>query len=131
MKYLLDTHVVLWLAENSPMLSDVAKTIILDETNEKYVSIVSCWEVSIKLSLGKLDLLGGTSEFFRIIHENGLGLLQVTEEQLIVLESLPFHHRDPFDRLLAATAIADRLILLSGDSQLSAYASEKLLIELF
>lgn len=53
MKYLLDTHIVLWLAENSPKLSNTAKTIVLDEANEKYVSIASCWEVSIKLSLNK------------------------------------------------------------------------------
>ena len=128
MKYLLDTHVVLWLAENSPKLSDAAKAIILNEANEIHVSIASCWEVSIKLSLGKLVLIGGTSEFFQIVHENGLKLLQITEEHLIVFEDLPFHHRDPFDRLLVATAITDSLILLSDDSQLSAYADEKLLV---
>ena len=122
MKYLLDTHIVLWFAENSPKLSDSAKSIILNETNEKYVSIVSCWEVSIKLSLGKLDLSGGTREYFRIIQKNGFGLLQVMEGYLVVLEVLPFHHRDPFDRLLISTAIANNLVLLSDDAQLLAYA---------
>ena len=126
MKFLLDTHIVLWLAENSPKLSDEAKSIILNESNEKYVSIASCWEVSIKLSLGKLELSGGTSEFFRIIRENGFGLLQVVEEYLVILEALPFHHRDPFDRMLAATAITDGLTLLTDDSQLQAYAGEGL-----
>lgn len=128
MKYLLDTHIVLWLAENSPKLSETAKAIILDEANEKYVSIASCWEVSIKFSLGRLDLSGGTHEFFRIVEENGFGLLQVVEEHLTVLETLPFHHRDPFDRLLAATAIAENLALLTDDCQLLAYSGEKLLI---
>ena len=126
MKYLLDTHIVLWLAENSPKLSGAAKTIILNEANEKYVSIASCWEVSVKLSINKLELSGGTSEFFRIIRINGFGLLQVLEEDLIVLETLPFHHRDPFDRLLIATAIANKLILVTDDFQLPAYAGEKL-----
>ena len=126
MKFLLDTHIVLWLAENSPKLSDEAKGIILNESNEKYVSIASCWEVSIKLSLGKLELSGGTSEFFRIIRENGFGLLQVVEEYLVILEALPFHHRDPFDRMLAATAITDGLTLLTDDSQLQVYAGEGL-----
>jgi PIN domain nuclease of toxin-antitoxin system len=128
MKYLLDTHIVLWLAENSPKLSDKAKAIILDEANEKYVSIVSCWEVSIKLSLKKLDLVGGTREFFHIINENGLKLLQVEEEYLTYLETLPFHHRDPFDRLIVATATSEKLVLLTDDAQLSAYAGSELQI---
>ena len=128
MKYLLDTHIVLWLAENSPNLSTAAKDIILDETNEKLVSIASCWEVSIKLSLNKLVLEGGSAEFFRIIKENGFGLLQAMEEHMIVLETLPFHHRDPFDRLLVATVMAENLILFSDNSQLIAYAGEKLIV---
>jgi len=126
MKYLLDTHIILWLAENSPKLSDTAKAIILDDANDIYVSIASCWEVSIKLSINRLDLAGGTAEFFRMIRENGFGVLNTSEEHLVVLETLPFHHRDPFDRLLVATAIADSLILLSDDAQLVAYAGEKL-----
>ena len=128
MRYLLDTHIVLWLAENSPKLSNAAKAIILDDTNELFVSVASCWEVSIKLNLGKLNLNGGTKEFFRIIHNNGFTLQQVTEECLVVLETLPFYHRDPFDRLLISTAIASNLVLISDDSQLLTYAGEKLQI---
>ena len=128
MRYLLDTHIVLWLAENSPKLPKTAISIILDDANEKYVSIASCWEVSIKLSLGKLNLSGGTSEFFRIIKENGFKLLGITEEYLKVLETMPFHHLDPFDRLLISTALANDLVLLSDDSQLQAYSSEALQI---
>jgi len=128
MKYLLDTHMILWLAENSPRLSDTAKEIILDETNEKYVSIASCWEVSIKLSLNKLGLEGGTREFFHIIRENGLKLLQVEEDYLASLEALPFHHRDPFDRLIVVTATSENLILLTDDPQLLSYAGDDLRI---
>ncbi|MCL2270731.1 MAG: type II toxin-antitoxin system VapC family toxin [Treponema sp.] len=65
MKYLLDTHVVLWTAENSPLLPDRVKTIILDKDTEKYVSIVSAWEIAIKLGTHKLHLDGGLPEFFR------------------------------------------------------------------
>jgi PIN domain nuclease of toxin-antitoxin system len=128
MKYLLDTHIVLWLAENSPKLSNTAKAIILDETSEKFVSIASCWEVSIKLSLNKLDLVGGTREFFHIIRENGLKLLQVEEDYLTSLEILPFHHRYPFDRLIIVTAISENLVLLTDDSQLLDYAGADLQI---
>ena len=126
MKCLLDTHIILWLAENSPKLSSAIKDIILDEANTKYVSVASCWEVSIKLSLNKLNLVGGTSEFYRIIQENGFELLNVSEEHLIVLETLTFHHRDPFDRILVATASADNLVLLTDDAHIMAYAGEKL-----
>jgi PIN domain nuclease of toxin-antitoxin system len=128
MKYLLDTHIILWLAENSPKLSSSAKAIILDEANKKYVSIASCWEVSIKLSLNKLDLVGGTREFFHIIRENGLILLQVEEDYLSTLENLPYHHRDPFDRLIVVTAISEKLVLLTDDSQLLDYAGVDLQI---
>ena len=128
MKYPLDTHIVLWLAENSPKLSDTAKAIILNEANEKYVSIASCWEVSIKLSLHKLGLVGGTRELFHIIRENGLKLLQVEEKYLSSLETLPFYHRDPFDRLIVATAISESLVLLTDDSQLLDYAGSNLQI---
>ena len=128
MRYLLDTHIVLWLAENSPNLSDAVKTILLDENNEKYVCVASCWEVSIKLSLKKLGLEGGTNEFYRIIQENGLEILQITAEHLAVLETLPFHHRDPFDRLLVSTAIADNLVLITADTQMMAYAGDNLRI---
>ena len=130
MNYLLDTHLILWLAENSTKLSDIAKAIILNETNKLHVSVASCWEVSIKLSLGKLDIVGGTNEFFRILESNGFSILDITEEQLCVLESLPYHHRDPFDRLLVATAIADDLTLLTDDKQLLAYAGNALKIVL-
>ena len=128
MKYLLDTQMILWLAENSPKLSDMAKIIILDETNEKYVSIASCWEVSIKLSLNKLYLVGGTREFFRIIRENGLKLLQIEEDYLASLERMPFYHKDPFDRMIIATATSENLVLLTDDSQLLAYAGADLQI---
>ena len=69
MKYLLDTHVVLWMAQNSPLLSLAAKKAILDKQSQKYVSIVSAWEVAIKLGTGKLRLEGGLDEFFRIIND--------------------------------------------------------------
>ena len=128
MKYLLDTHIVLWLAENSPRLSDEAKAILLDESKAKAVSIASCWEVSIKLSLGKLDLDGGTREFFHILRENGFKLLQVEEEYLASLETLSFYHRDPFDRLIIASAISENMTLLTDDFQFLHYVGEGLRI---
>ena len=90
MKYLLDTHVILWLATNSPFLSETVKRAILDNNNEKYVSIVSAWEVAIKLGTQKLQLEGGLAEFFRMIDENGFFLLGIEREYVHYVQSLPF-----------------------------------------
>ena len=121
MKYLLDTHVVLWAAENSPLLTDKAKTAILDEHAEKYVSIVSAWEVAIKLGTKKLHLDGGLPEFFRMIDDNGFITLSVEREYLRLIPSLPDYHKDPFDRLLVATAIAEEMALITIDENIHKY----------
>ena len=85
MKYLLDTHVVLWLAENSLMLSEKAKNIILNINTEKYVSIASAWEVAIKLGTDKLNLDGGLPEFFKIIDENDGGACNLIIDNNIII----------------------------------------------
>lgn len=121
MKYLLDTHVILWMAENSPMLSDAAKQAILDKHSLKFVSIVSAWEVAIKLTTGKLRLEGGLEEFFHIIDENGLQVLGVERAYLQKIQTLPFFHKDPFDRLLIATAIIENMTFISVDENVPKY----------
>jgi len=121
MKYLLDTHVVLWMAENSPMLSDAAKLAILDKHSLKFVSIVSAWEVAIKLTTGKLRLEGGLEEFFHIMDENGLQVLGIERAYLQKIQTLPFFHKDPFDRLLIATAIIENMTLISVDENMPKY----------
>lgn len=122
MKCLLDTHVVLWVAENSPMLSDIAKAAILDEDNEKYVSLASAWEIAIKLGTSKLRLDGGLPEFFRMIDENGFHTLALKREYLLNVSRLPDHHKDPFDRLLVATAITEGLTLITIDENIHKYS---------
>jgi len=121
MKYLLDTHVVLWAAENSPLLTDKAKTAILDRRAEKYVSIVSAWEVAIKLGTHKLRLDGGLPEFFRMIDDNGFIPLSVEREYLQIIPHLPYHHKDPFDRLLVATAMTENMTLVTVDDNIHRY----------
>jgi len=121
MKYILDTHVVLWTANNSPLLSDMAKTAILDETTEKYVSIISAWEVAIKLGTSKLQLNGGLTEFFRMIDENGFLTLPVEREYLRQIPHLPDYHKDPFDRLIVATAIVEDMMLITADENIYKY----------
>ena len=121
MDYLLDTHTVLWLAENASQLSDTAKQAIFDTDKKKYVSIASAWEVAIKCSLGKLEIEGGTNEFFRILDENGFILLPVEREYVECVQSLPFIHRDPFDRMIIASALSERLCLVTADESIHAY----------
>ena len=121
MKYLLDTHVILWLATNSPFLSETVKRAILDNNNEKYVSIVSAWEVAIKLGTQKLQLDGGLAEFFRMIDVNGFLLLGIEREYLQYVQTLAFFHKDPFDRLLIATANVENLTLISIDDNIQKY----------
>ena len=121
MKYLLDTHVVLWTAENSPLLSDRAKAAILDANAEKFISIASVWEVAIKLGNHKLQLDGGLPEFFRIIDNNGFFTLPVEREYLRLIPHLTDFHKDPFDRLLVATAITEEMTMITIDENIQKY----------
>jgi len=121
MKFLLDTHVVLWIAENSPKLTGRVKDVVLNRTAEKFVSIASAWEVAIKLGTKKLHLTGGLPEFFRMIDDNGFHTLTVEREYLREIPTLPDYHRDPFDRLLIATALAENLTILTADENIHKY----------
>jgi PIN domain nuclease of toxin-antitoxin system len=121
MKYLLDTHTVIWLAVEPSALSKTADYAIFDSGDESFVSIASAWEVAIKIGTGKLRLIGGVSEFFKIISENGFGLLPITEDHIKTLESLPRIHKDPFDRLLVSTALVEDLTLVTADENVRKY----------
>jgi len=121
MKLLLDTHIVLWFLNDAQKLSNTALNSILDTVNEKYVSIASAWELAVKISLGKLSIEGGTEAFFKAIDENGFELLPIKKEHLKKLESMPFIHRDPFDRILIASASAEGINLVSADKSIHLY----------
>jgi len=103
MRLLLDTHTFLWFIMGSPNLSPRARTLIEDGSNEGFLSVASLWEIAIKSSLGKLTL---SAPFDALIPQqlalNGIELLAVEVSPAALVSSLPFHHRDPFDRMLAA-----------------------------
>ena len=92
-----------------------------DETNEKFVSIVSVWEVAIKLSKDNFHLEGGLKEFLLMIRSNDVPLLPIKEEYLYYIPDMPKLHKDPFDRLLIATAKAENMILVTADENIHKY----------
>ena len=124
MNYLLDTHTVLWHAENSVKLSENARNALSDTEGHWFVSTASAWEVAIKVSLGKMKFDGGVSEFFRMIEENGFIVLPVRRKHVELVETLPFHHRDPFDRMLVATAIFEKMRIVTADANVRLYAAD-------
>ena len=120
-KLLLDTQVVLWIAENSATLTNKAIAAVLDKTADKFVSIASAWEVAIKLGTKKLGLDGGLPEFFRMVDENGFMLLPIERAYLRQLSALPDCHKDPFDSLLLATATYEKMTLFTADENFHKY----------
>jgi PIN domain nuclease of toxin-antitoxin system len=118
MKLLLDTHTILWFLGDVEKLSEAALSAILDPENEKYVSIASAWELVIKISLGKLSFEGGIANFFMTVEENDFEILPIKGEYIKQLEELPFHHRDPFDKMLIALATVERMCLISIDKKI-------------
>lgn len=124
---LLDTHAMLWFFWDDPLLSLRAKSLIEDPNNRKLVSIASCWEIAIKCGLGKLKL-GSPSQAF-LSHEiarNNFELLPISLIHATSVESLPLHQKDPFDRLLIAQALAERISVISADAMFDNYGVSRL-----
>lgn len=122
MKYLLDTHTLLWFLIGDEKLSDKARRLIDNQRNEKFLSTVSLWEIAIKVSLGNLVLDKPFEKLFpEQLHFNRIEILDITVDSLIKLTSLPFHHRDPFDRLIIAQAFVEQLPIIGADTAFDAY----------
>ena len=103
MNLLLDTHALIWFCEGNPALSAAARAAMEDEANERYVSHATAWEVAIKVGLGKLKLQVPYEHMFPgVVTANGFGILIPDFRHYQAILALPFHHRDPFDRLLIA-----------------------------
>jgi PIN domain nuclease of toxin-antitoxin system len=127
MTLLLDTHTLLWFLTNDPSLSVRARSAIEDPANGAHISAASLWEVAIKTALGKLKLPAPYADIFpRQLETNGFGLLPIAPAHCAVLLTLPFHHRDPFDRLLLAQAKAEGMTLVTDDGQFAPYGVQLL-----
>jgi len=127
MRLLLDTHTLLWWVEDEPLLSPKARAAIGDENNECFVSLVSAWEMAIKVNLEKLRLSIPVLEYFQQhLPANNFKQLHISLEHVSRVQHLPLHHRDPFDRLLIAQAHQEGLVMVSADAVFSGYGIERI-----
>ena len=119
MRLLLDTHALLWSLDGDERLGPIARSLLADRANDVLVSMASLWEIPLKTQAGKLDAdVQGISD---TLGRNGVILLGVSVAHLTALTSLPRHHKDPFDHLLIAQAIAEDATLMSEDRWMPSY----------
>lgn len=122
MRLLLDTHTFLWYVDDNPKLSAVAKAAISVPSAEVFISPASYWEIAIKVSTGKHILNRPYLDFIEDhVKRNGFVVLPIEPRHTAVLIGLPFHHKDPFDRLLVAQAIAENIPIVTCDADLAHY----------
>jgi PIN domain nuclease of toxin-antitoxin system len=127
MKVLLDTHAFLWLISGDDRLSKTAKKTFLEPGNILFFSAASLWEICIKISLGKLSLKSGWLQTVQDeMKINAILWLSIEMPHCVELSHLPFHHRDPFDRMLVAQAMVEDMQLLSRDNRLSSYGIKRI-----
>jgi len=124
--YLLDTHTAIWYFTSDERLSNTARRIIIDSSNPIYLSMASIWELSIKIGLGKMQFKGKTAGFVRSAEEDNFTILPIKTSHIFALENLPMIHRDPFDRLITAAAIAEEMILITTDENIAKYEVSKI-----
>jgi PIN domain nuclease of toxin-antitoxin system len=122
-KLLLDTHTLLWFIEGNPLLSANAASLIAEPFNEVFVSDVSFFEIAIKIKIGKLSIQGDLSAIIYQVVSDDISILSIQHKHLLTYPSIPLFpdHRDPFDRLLIATAHCEGLSIITADEKLSYY----------
>lgn len=122
MRLLLDTHAFLWWIIDDPRLSGTARRLVGDPANEVLFSAASAWEIAVKTALGRLTLPQRPERYIpRQLEVNGFQPLPIRVEHALRVHALPDHHRDPFDRLLIAQAMVDRLTIVTADAQIAKY----------
>ncbi len=126
MTILLDTHTLLWAYWGDPQMSAAVIRLISDPANHILVSPASHWEIAIKMKTGKLILRESLLDFVHhAIFDNGFMILPIEPKHTAFVATLPFHHKDPFDRLLVAQALAEGIPLVSADATLDQYGVQR------
>ena len=121
MQHIIDTHTFLWFGDRSDKLPVSVRDFIIDSNNATQISIASFWEIGIKSSTGKLPLTTSLIGLQAIAERQSIEILPITVEAISLIQQMPFHHKDPFDRIIAATALLTGSILLSADTVFDAY----------
>lgn len=121
MNLILDTHIAIWFVTDSDQLPESEKHLIEKPGNRCFVSMATLWEMGIKYSLGKLYLKTDLKKIFELFTDSGYILMPITPEHILTNASLPFHHRDPFDRLIIAQAKREGFSLISKDREFEKY----------
>jgi len=121
MNFLLDTHTFIWFINGDRSLPDKSVRQIKNIENQCFLSIASGWEIAIKMKLGKLQLSSDFDKITDICLQNEIELLPITFEHILENNKLDFHHRDPFDRLIIAQAIVEKLTILTKDENFKLY----------
>jgi PIN domain nuclease of toxin-antitoxin system len=125
MNYLLDTHVFIWMDSDPSLLSASVEGLLKDKQNAVYISVVSVWEMQIKVQIGKLTLSAPVEKLVQEQRDNNdLNILPVTLAHALKVGDLPLHHKDPFDRLLVAQAIVEDFTLITKEPILSQYEAK-------
>lgn len=125
MEYLLDTHALIWWFEGSPRLSRRASSLLASPANDVLISASVGWELAIKVNIGKFNTPDLARDLEPIITGAGFMPLPISLEHAVRAGLLPFHHRDPFDRMLIAQAQAERLALISNEEVFDRYGVER------
>lgn len=127
MNYLLDTHTFLWFINDDESLSSTAKALIEDPENAIYLSVASIWEMAIKVSLDKLEMPSPFTDFIdEQLDENTITLLNIKTAHTGIVTTLPYHHRDPFDRLIIAQSKVEDIPIIGKDAIFDDYGIKRL-----
>lgn len=121
MNLLIDTHALIWFITDSKKLPSQTKKLIKNEEHNCFVSIASLWEISIKNSIGRLDLNADLDTIFEIVESSGFQLLPITRDHTLEVSKLDFYHQDPFDRMLIAQAHLEKMAIVSKDAEFNKY----------
>jgi len=121
MSYLLDTHALIWYFEDSAELPVGIARLIDNPSCHKFICVASLWEIAIKSNLGKLDVRLSFDELSDVIENSELSVIPIENNHLKGLSKLPFIHKDPFDRLIVATALTENLTIISIDENIQKY----------
>lgn len=121
MKLFLDTHTFIWWNSDPEQLSSRALSLLEDETNIPVISVVNIWEIQIKTAAGKMDLNVPLAQIVEAYTGNNIEILAIAANHVLQLNNLPDYHRDPFDRILVAQALVEKMTLISKDPKIRLY----------